>query len=118
MESPSTNDDVMVVIDYKTLEENDTYAGALMQFLKHGKVPEEGKIALKLGKDKDSFFLGDDGCVYRRIMPKRGRTREQFVVPKSMVGKLLENSHDIPISAHPRFIGHARRSSNLTSGLL
>lgn len=103
VQSPPTKDDVMVTIDYKTLQENDTYAGAMMQFLKHEKVPEDGKLALKLGRDKDLFFLGDNGCLHKRFKPKRGRTREQFVVPKSMVSKLLVSFHDIPISARPGF---------------
>ena len=96
-------DDVMLVTDFKTLQENDTYAGALMRLLKQGKAPDDMKLAAKLERDKESFFLGDDGCVYRRFKSKQGRTQEQFVVPKSMVGKLLVNSHDIPISAHPGF---------------
>jgi len=99
------SDAVMTVSkeDFAAIQENDLYAGALMKFLKKGETPVEQKLAATLKKDNGNFFLGTDGCVYRRFHSKRGRISKQFVVPKSMVGKLLIHSHDSPMSSHPGF---------------
>ena len=102
---PAPSDVVVTVSkeDFVALQEGDLYAGAVKKFLKGGETPADEKLAAMLKKDNGNFFLGADGCVYRRFHSKRGRTWEQFVVPKSMVGKLLINSHDIPMSSHPGF---------------
>ena len=100
-----SSDAVMTVSkeDFAAIQENDLYAGALMKVLKKGETPAQQKLAATLKKDNGNFFLGTDGCVYRRFHSKRGRISEQFVVPKSVVGKLLIHSHDILMSSHPGF---------------
>ena len=102
---PAPSDVVVTVSkeDFVALQEGDLYAGAVKKFLKGGETPADEKLAAMLKKDNGNFFLGADGCVYKRFHSKQGRTWEQFVVPKSMVGKLLINSHDIPMSSHPGF---------------
>ena len=116
---PAPSDVVVIVSkeDFVALQEDDLYAGAVKNFLKEGETPADEKLVAMLKKDNRNFFLGADGCVYRRFHSKRGRTWKQFVVPKSMAGKLLINSHDIPMSSNPGFQNCTRRFNNSISGL-
>ncbi len=93
---------------YGEVQADDSYTGAWIRFLKKNTKPSDQKLAAKMEKEKDRYFLEDD-CLFRRCLSKAGKTRNQFVVPKTMVGQLLVKFHDNPMSSHPGFFRMYRK---------
>ena len=91
------------------MQQTDPYAGQWISFLSKNQKPEDKNLAAKFEREKDRHLIGEDGCVYRRCEGKKGKTRTQFIVPKSMVGQLLVKFHDNPLSAHPGFFRTYRK---------
>ena len=56
-------------------------------------------MAGRMEKEKDRYFM-DEGNLYWKCVTKTGRTREQFVAPKILVGQLLVKFHKHPLSEH------------------
>ena len=97
-------DNVMVTsTNFSEIQKDDLYCNAWMNFLMNGVKPADNTLAAKLEREKEQHFVANDGCVYRRYVPKCGKIRNQFIVPKSMVGQILVKFHDSPLSAHPGF---------------
>ena len=55
---------------FAALQEHDSYAGAVVKFLKKGEATADEKLAALLKEDNCSFVLETDGCVYRRFHSK------------------------------------------------
>eukprot|EP00794_Sanderia_malayensis_P000882 gene882-biopygen147 len=103
-------DDVMQVSEenFEEMQCNDRYAGTWMKYLKQKTIPSDSKLAVKIEREKDNYFL-ENGCVYRRCVMKGEKIRKQFVVPTVLVGKLLVKFHENPLSAHPGFFRMYRK---------
>ena len=101
-------DDLMAVIDLRDAQLEDAYCGAWIKYLEDGIVPADKRMASRMEKEKDRYFM-DEGNLYQKCVTKTGRTREQFVAPKTLVGQLLVKFHDHPLSGHARFFRMYRK---------
>ena len=75
----------------------------MIDFLANDVLPVSDKRARKVFLTSDSFYLGQDGLIYRLDRNQKRSVRDSFsqlAVPQSIKYEILSNVHDHVASAH------------------